>query len=529
MSTSADTIRTLHPRPSPPHSPFQSPPDSPSLSASGSSVSSFPSVNSSFFFSSAAASPPHGPTPLPVEETLIIPSLTLPALLMRPKEAQGPVTRLLVLGDPHVAAAALFVDNPDALDPSAWAYEDGFRVLRTSTQWREPDDRVDTDLNDDINHSSGDPNARSSTSTPPGSDRTNIELVALGEDVHQLDVPTIEDRILSPFRRIATLLAPPLLSSSHEEELLTALLVGPEAPLYTALLVVSPCVPTPSTSDPSAPTSSSGVSLSPSASSSVLDSVAFESALPQPASNVGHPSTHFPHPAVSPADDIPAALQRLVPLLVLVPTPAPVHPPSAPPSEHDPDPDGPNDTTAGEIPAPAPTPPTARLPPQIPQLVGCEFESGRHHNNTHTPASLRCLLRSPKARGLRIDAAARFVTWWRAGGVDPYARLQPQPPSHSYEVAGSGFPRVAKPLHASMRRDTYTVRTREAQAQAPPCYPSYAPHGDPLHLPSLLALARDVVRASFASVRGRVERSGWAFVAGVLLGVGMGVWASASA
>ncbi|KAJ7768296.1 hypothetical protein B0H16DRAFT_1453027 [Mycena metata] len=521
MSTSADTIRTLHPRPSPPHSPFQSPPDSPSLSASGSSVSSFPSVNSSFFFSSAAASPPHGPTPLPVEETLIIPSLTLPALLMLPKEAQGPVTRLLVLGDPHLAAAALLIDNPDDLDPSAWAYEDGFRVLRTSTQWREPNDRVDTDPNDDINDSNNDLNAHDLRSASPGFDRTNIELVALGKDVHQLDVSAIEDRILSPFRRIATLLAPPLLSSSHEEELLTALLVGPEAPLYTALLVVAPRVPMPSTSDPSAPISSSGVyssSLSPSASASVLDSVA---SLP-PASNVEHASaTHFPHPA----DDIPAALRRLLPVLVLVPTPEPVHPPSAPPSEHASDPDDPNDTTASEIPAPAPTPPTARLPPHP---TGCEIES--HHNNVHTPASLRSLLRPPEARSLRVDTAARFVTWWRAGGVDPHARqpTHPTSSSSSYEPTRRAEKR---PLHASMRRgDTYTARTREtqAQAQAAPCYPSYAPHGDPLHFPSLLALARDIMRASVAAVRGGVERSGWAFVAGVLLGVGMGVWASAS-
>ncbi|KAJ7838991.1 hypothetical protein B0H14DRAFT_3458943 [Mycena olivaceomarginata] len=165
-----------------------SPPDSLSVSASGASVSSFPSVSSSFLFSSAAASPPHEPVPHPVEETLVIPSLTLPALLIRLKQVQGLLTRLLVLGSPDVATTALFGANPDALDLNARVHEDAFR------------------------------------------------LVALGEAIH-LEILAAENRILTSFRRIPAILGPPLLSFTHEEELLMPLLAGPEVPLYTALLV----------------------------------------------------------------------------------------------------------------------------------------------------------------------------------------------------------------------------------------------------------------------------------------------------
>ncbi|KAJ7176651.1 hypothetical protein C8R46DRAFT_1346640 [Mycena filopes] len=532
MSTSADSIRTLQRRQSPQHSPDNSPPDSPSLSASGSSVSSFPSVNSSFFFSSAAASPPHGPTPLPVEETLIIPSLTLPALLIRPKQPQGPLTRLLVLGDPHRAAAALFLDNPDALDPSAWVYEDGLRVLRTSTAWRDPRDPLNTDhLNDDIHHSADD------------IERTNIELAALGEDVHQLDVAAIEDRILTPFRRIAALLAPPMLSSPPEEEqLLTALLTSPEAPLYTALLVVS-------AGDPSAPTSSSGVYStvlsSASASASGLDSqVAYDGSLPDPPS-FDHPSAvDVRQSTPSPADAIPDALRRLLPVLVLVPTP--VAPPPAPCSEHEDDPhepdDDPHDTTATDIPPPAPTPPTAR-PPFFPchhrhTLNNNDNNSNNNyseHTHTHTPASLRTLLRpGPAVRTLRVDAARRFARWWRAGCVDPYAHLHPIPPpllalvpTTDTRTKGKGDART------KLRRNLDTYKDPNAAERV--CYPPYASAGDPLHLPSLLALARDVLRASVASLltkvglgadKGEGKGGGWApaFVAGVVVGVGVGVW-----
>ncbi|KAJ7092941.1 hypothetical protein B0H15DRAFT_947752 [Mycena belliarum] len=162
LSTSADSIRTLPVRTSaaetlstpasPPPSSHPSthlephlvpqtpsPPSSPALSASGSSVSSLPSVSSSFFFSSAAASPPHPPSvgrSVHGDDTLIIPSLVLPPALgpgaphPRDRGSQRErsrcwATRILVLGPP----AALLADTPDARD-SGWTQEDGNGVLR---------------------------------------------------------------------------------------------------------------------------------------------------------------------------------------------------------------------------------------------------------------------------------------------------------------------------------------------------------------------------------------------------------------
>ncbi|KAJ7899885.1 hypothetical protein B0H13DRAFT_2336745 [Mycena leptocephala] len=207
MSTSTDTIRTLHTRQP---SPSPSPPDSPSLSASGSSVSSFPSVSSSFFFSSAAASPPHvPPLPLEGEGQLIIPELE--------EEGRGKaVTRLLILGPrAAAAAAALCVDNP-----SGWAVEeDGLSMLRAESAWRDDDAH-------DKSKSSG-----------------TLELVSLDEDVHQLSLPITTHQIITPFRAIGALLAPPVLSSpdrEKEEKLLRGMVEGVGVPIYKALVVVLP-------------------------------------------------------------------------------------------------------------------------------------------------------------------------------------------------------------------------------------------------------------------------------------------------
>ncbi|KAK7042769.1 hypothetical protein R3P38DRAFT_2892133 [Favolaschia claudopus] len=244
-STSVDSIRTIHfpPNQGSLSSPSASPPSSPSSPAS--SVSSFPSVSSSFFFSSAAASPPH---PHPehqgvqqegegVEETLIIPSLALPAPLLiqrlppphtrthtlvplsnrhRPSQSRrridGPTTRLLVIGDVDAVAAALLPAHPHHhRESDVWASageeedEDGSRVLRLA----------------------GDP---------------AIELVALGGDVEKIDFTLLHHRLLRPFHRLSRLLAPPPLSSLDGEanDLLTSLVLSPESPLYTALLVLPP-------------------------------------------------------------------------------------------------------------------------------------------------------------------------------------------------------------------------------------------------------------------------------------------------
>ncbi|KAF7342990.1 hypothetical protein MVEN_01729100 [Mycena venus] len=561
MSTSADTIRTLHARLSPTHSPFQSPPDSPSLSASGSSVSSFPSVSSSFFFSSAAASPPHEPAPPPVEETLIIPSLTLPALLISPKQPKGPLIRLLVLGPSDAAAAALFVDNPDALDPNAWVYEDGFRVLRTSTEWREP--RVDVDAHA-IDDTPG-----YDLSNSHGTERCNVELVALGEDIHQLDVSAIEQRILDPFRSISALLAPPLLSSSHEEELLTALLAGPEVPLYTALLVVPPSLPIPTRSPhpPSLSETSSASGSTPASASATLDSTTLPSIAPTPNSS-SNASVSVPYNSADAntdidIDTIPETLRRLVPVIVLAPDPAA--------SAHDTHSGSSSDTNAdadagddegnpiaddttididlpsvssltprsahapGTRTASAPRPPTrtrATWPPRAAPTL---------HTRRTPPPSLRRALRS--SRALRADAAACFVRWWRAGGVDPYTgagaeldgRVRGPAPAHAaYGVSEpQADPAPASPqhLHGPPIRLAVHMRGRGLPEKAPlplalagaghlhpgskpPLGYARAPYAyhDPLHLPSILLLARDVVRASWAGAgakKGEGQGGGW--------------------
>jgi hypothetical protein len=88
-------------------------------------------------------------------------------------------------------------------------------------------------------------------------ERSNVELVALGEDVHQVRFCFFllnslliglcaaghrSDRAPDP-RPLPQYLGATrptlrLLSSTHEEELLSALLVSPEIPLYTTLLIV---------------------------------------------------------------------------------------------------------------------------------------------------------------------------------------------------------------------------------------------------------------------------------------------------
>lgn len=162
VSTSTSTIRALHPRqehhvssfsvaasasqPSSPRSSAPlSPPDSPSES-----ISSLPSVGSSFFFSSAATSPPHShPQSDHAKEStqgLIIPSLTLPEALPRPTQfgkTLGDI-RLLVIGDAaqdhSLVSSLLLADNEDVMDTGDWeAISEGF-VLRASTDWIEHKD-----------------------------------------------------------------------------------------------------------------------------------------------------------------------------------------------------------------------------------------------------------------------------------------------------------------------------------------------------------------------------------------------------
>ncbi|KAF4576257.1 hypothetical protein EYR36_004234 [Pleurotus pulmonarius] len=196
---SPPTTRHPHRPPSPVLDDPPSPPDSPSLTDPG-SVSSLPSVSSSFFFSSAAATPPlpsephsleslphvqghavhtrpqqdhHSDTDPQSQSTrhLIIPSLSLPAALCRPTaygQSLGDV-RVLVMklsdtdndllghsADPGLDIGRLLVENnEDIVDVGGWepfhpqqsrtdaplnSDPASWRVLRASTDWIEHQD-----------------------------------------------------------------------------------------------------------------------------------------------------------------------------------------------------------------------------------------------------------------------------------------------------------------------------------------------------------------------------------------------------
>ena len=146
-SSSFATVRMIH---SPPHvrsaslpsspvSALPSPPDSPS----GGSVSSLPSIGSSFFYSSAAASPPHiHATPEDDALRLVIPSLTLPVVLSHPSpygQTLGDL-KLLILGSNGIGkttlANLLLESNDDIVHISGWEAN----VLTASTDWVDHED-----------------------------------------------------------------------------------------------------------------------------------------------------------------------------------------------------------------------------------------------------------------------------------------------------------------------------------------------------------------------------------------------------
>lgn len=103
-------------------------------------MSSLPSIGSSFFYSSAAASPPHiHATEEPEDHALrlVIPSLTLPAALPHPSpygQTLGDL-RLLILGRKGIGkttlANLLLESNDDIVHVSGWEAN----VLTASTDW----------------------------------------------------------------------------------------------------------------------------------------------------------------------------------------------------------------------------------------------------------------------------------------------------------------------------------------------------------------------------------------------------------
>ncbi|KAF8225741.1 hypothetical protein L208DRAFT_1443326 [Tricholoma matsutake] len=237
ISTSAITIRSFHPdtlnsvsAPSSPRSSARpSPPDSPSSD----SVSSFPSVSSSFFFSSAAASPPHSrPQSDEVRDStqgLIIPSLTLPAALRRPTpygQTLGDI-KLLVLGSEgagkNFLTGLLLEDNEDVVDVGQWEDTEYGRVLRASTDWVEHRD------------------AHGLEKFEP---TRNVEIIELPVYDHTTDVEdliqTIKSIIQVPFYTVSDILDP-----SHRPSAVVANLVSSAStPLHTALVFLLPSAPT---------------------------------------------------------------------------------------------------------------------------------------------------------------------------------------------------------------------------------------------------------------------------------------------
>ncbi|KAF9224885.1 hypothetical protein BS17DRAFT_55152 [Gyrodon lividus] len=234
ISTSTSTIRTLHPRPelhysntnslviasqpsSPHSSALPSPPGSPSES-----ISSLPSVGSSFFFSSAAASPPHSqPHSDHAREStqgLIIPFLTLPEALPRPTQygkTLGDV-RLLVIGDgaeDHTLVSSLLLDdNEDVVDAGTWEEtSDGF-VLRASTDWIEQRDAHGLDKFEPSR---------------------NFEIVTR-HDI-QSNASSLLPIIHLPFHSLVEIID----RRCQPSVALSNLLASPWTPIYTALIILS--------------------------------------------------------------------------------------------------------------------------------------------------------------------------------------------------------------------------------------------------------------------------------------------------
>ncbi|KAG2007010.1 hypothetical protein CC2G_014738 [Coprinopsis cinerea AmutBmut pab1-1] len=242
---------------SPRSSALPSPPDSPS-----DSVSSLPSVTSSFFFSSAAASPGHFAQPLDHDQDhasnhsgasaarnatsgLIIPSLTLPPALRRPTpygQTLGEV-RLLVLGRQGAGKSfltgLLFEDNEEVVEVGTWedpVGEDGegddemvllgmagAKVLRASTDWVEHTD------------------AHGLEKFEPA---RNVEIVEFPGYDAMTDGNALVDNLRSviraPFHTIADTLHP----NSQPSALLANLISSAATPLFTALILLLPSAPT---------------------------------------------------------------------------------------------------------------------------------------------------------------------------------------------------------------------------------------------------------------------------------------------
>ncbi|KAH7883025.1 hypothetical protein F5I97DRAFT_1901323 [Phlebopus sp. FC_14] len=240
VSTSTCTIRTLNPRTahggnpvvasatstpsSPRSSALPSPPDSPS-----DSISSLPSVGSSFFFSSAAASPPHSqPHSDHAREStqgLVIPSLTLPEALPHPTQYGKTIgdIRILVIGngaaDRALVSNILLEDNEDVVATGDWEDTTDGSVLRISTDWIEHRD------------------AHGLEKFEPS---RNVEIVTRHNV--QFNASLILPTIHSPFHSLLEIID----HRCQPSGALANLIASPWTPLYTLLIVLSDSAPSPS-------------------------------------------------------------------------------------------------------------------------------------------------------------------------------------------------------------------------------------------------------------------------------------------
>ncbi|CCM00824.1 uncharacterized protein FIBRA_02866 [Fibroporia radiculosa] len=233
--------------PSSPHSVLPSP-----SSPSGDSVSSFPSVSSSFLFSSGPGSPPQLPLPdshgggelHDSTRGLIIPSLALPSPARRPT-AYGQTLgdlRLLILAPRRAASSTaalvdhLLEENEDVVDIGPWeeqqpggtpsdeaADDEKITVRRASTHWVEHRDahgleRIEPARNVEI-------------AELPGYDSSDD-----AEDIVRRTLPVIH----APFRQVFKALNPDCAPNT----VLASLLSSSTAPLYTAMILLLTSSPT---------------------------------------------------------------------------------------------------------------------------------------------------------------------------------------------------------------------------------------------------------------------------------------------
>ncbi|KAI6145178.1 hypothetical protein BKA82DRAFT_4170674 [Pisolithus tinctorius] len=196
-------------------SPTDSPPDS---------ISSLPSIGSSFFFSSAAASPPHShPHSDHARDStqgLIIPSLTLPTALPQPTQYGKTLggIRLFITGegadDHDLVSSLLLDDNEDVVDPGIWEETNEGSVLRVSTDWVEHRD-------------------------PHGLEKfepsRNVEIVTRKVSNASAVLPIIH----SPFYALLEIIDPHCQPSAT----LISLIASPHVPIYTAFVILSKSAP----------------------------------------------------------------------------------------------------------------------------------------------------------------------------------------------------------------------------------------------------------------------------------------------